>query len=108
MIKQIKNTMDIHETRKKESLKLHIEMKSYSERDYVMIKVRVGKEKNKRVWEIKWVGKRRNEQNKREDDSFGGKQNINSRSVQNGLTFSKTKEISHFFNFMVILTYLSK
>ena len=48
MIKQIKNTMDIHETRKKESLKLHIEMKPYSERDYVMIKVRVGKEKKQK------------------------------------------------------------
>ena len=47
MIKQIKNTMDIHETRKKESLKSHIDMKPYSERDYVMIKVRVGKEKQK-------------------------------------------------------------
>lgn len=58
--------MDVHEMRKKKSLKPHLEMKPCSKREYIGINVKVGKKKKKDLKD-KWVGKKWNEQNKWED-----------------------------------------
>lgn len=52
--------MDVHEMRKKKSLKSYLEMKACSKWDYVGINVKVGKKK--KVWKINEQGK--NEINK--------------------------------------------
>lgn len=43
--------MDVHEMRKKKSLKPHLEMKPCSKREYIGINVKVGKKKKKKRFE---------------------------------------------------------